>query len=300
MPPYTAWILNGVKRPSWCASASICTTSSRVGAMTSTRGAAAPPGVARSGVRSRRVKAAIKNAAVFPVPVCDWPATSLPLRASGSVASWIGVAATKPTSRMPCMTGSGRFSVAKSIALGRCLLGDGHRFGLAPENASTDDPHLVEDDEGPRHQRLVERVRRRRQHGARDEGAQDRVLAVLGQHLCGDEAHAGGQRERQRKLEDETEGERELQEEVDVAAHRDHRLQPGSRVGEQELDGVGSDHVERKGAAQHEQEGADYDERHGVLLFVMIEARRDETPHLPEDARRGDEESGDERDLHLD
>src|SRR6266849_8416344 len=180
MPPYTAWILNGVKRPSWRASASIWTTSSRVGAMTSTRGAAAPAGTGRSGVRSRRVKAAIRNAAVFPVPVCDWPATSLPLRASGSVASWMGVAATNPAPRMPCMTGSGRPSDVKSITLGCCLLGHGHRLRLAPEDARADDPHFVQDDERARHQGLIEGIGRRRQHRARDERAQDGVLAVLG------------------------------------------------------------------------------------------------------------------------
>src|SRR3989454_7679253 len=254
-------MLNGVKRPSWWASASICTTSSRVGAMTSTRGAAAPPGTGRSGVRSRRVNAAIRNAAVLPVPVCDWPATSLPLRASGKVASWIGVAATKPASRMPCMTGSGRLSVAKSIALGRCLLGDGHRLRLATEDARADDPHLVEEYEGPGPQRLIERVRRRRQHRARDEGTQDGVLAVLGQHLGRDDAHARSQRDGQRQLEHETEGQRELQEEVDVAPHRDHRLQPRSRVGEQELDGVGRDDEEQKGAAGDEEQRPDDDER---------------------------------------
>ena len=36
------------------------------------------------------MKAAIRNAAVLPVPVCDCPATSLPRRASGRAASWIG------------------------------------------------------------------------------------------------------------------------------------------------------------------------------------------------------------------
>src|SRR5262249_40819263 len=137
--------------------------------MTSTRGAAAPPGAGRAGVRSRRVNAAIRNAAVFPVPVCDWPATSLPLRASGSVASWIGVATTKPASRIPCMTGSGSASVAKSIALGRRLLGDWHWLGLASEDARADDAHLVEQDERARHQRLIKGVGRRREDGAGDE-----------------------------------------------------------------------------------------------------------------------------------
>ena len=47
---------------------------------------------------------AIRNAAVLPVPVCAWPATSLPASASGSVWAWIGVHCVKPASRMPCIT----------------------------------------------------------------------------------------------------------------------------------------------------------------------------------------------------
>jgi hypothetical protein len=82
--------------------------------MTSTRGAfGARPG--RSASRSRRVNAEIRNAAVLPVPVCDCPATSLPRNASGSAASWIGVAVTKPASRIPRITGSGSVSDSKSI-----------------------------------------------------------------------------------------------------------------------------------------------------------------------------------------
>ena len=61
--------------PSRLASASICTTSSRVGAMISTRGRSGRSAAARRGAGSG-VKAAIRNAAVLPVPVCDWPATS--------------------------------------------------------------------------------------------------------------------------------------------------------------------------------------------------------------------------------
>src|SRR5881409_2330211 len=73
--------------------------------------APAPP----AGERRRRVTPAMTNAAVLPVPVCDCPATSLPRSASGSAASWIGVAVAKPASRIPCMTGAGRSREAKSI-----------------------------------------------------------------------------------------------------------------------------------------------------------------------------------------
>ena len=105
---------NGVCWPSSRASDSICTTSSRVGAMISTRGSEPCPDRG-SLSRIKRVKAEMRKAAVLPVPVCDWPATSLPRRASGRAASWMGVAVTKPASRMPCMTASGRSSVENSI-----------------------------------------------------------------------------------------------------------------------------------------------------------------------------------------
>src|SRR5689334_14165012 len=208
-------MLNGVKRPSWRASDSICTTSSRVGAMMRTRGALGDEG-GGAGVRSSRVNAAIRKAAVLPVPVCDWPATSLPLRASGSAASWMGVAVTKPASRMPCITDSGRSSVTNSISASSGT--DGRDAGLsrapalarrrraAAEDARADDADLVEDDQRPGHQGLVEGVRRRGEHGADDERAEDGVLAVLGEHARGDDAHAGQQGERQRQLEDGAEG----------------------------------------------------------------------------------------------
>src|SRR4029450_1601576 len=91
-------------------------TGSRVGAMSSTRGAVAPER-AGAGWRRQRVNAAIRNAAVLPVPVWDWPATSLPRRARGSAASWIGVPATKPASSIPRRTGSGRSSAANARGL---------------------------------------------------------------------------------------------------------------------------------------------------------------------------------------
>src|SRR3989441_6955226 len=151
--------------------------------MTSMRGAPVPGGGAGAGVRSILVKAAMRNAAVLPVPVCDWPATSLPRRASGSAPSWIGVMVTKPASRMPSRTGAGRSSPLKSTRAGasRALRGGRgrRRRRAAAEDARTQDPDLVEDDDRTRHQRLVERVGRRREHGAGDERAEDGVLAVL-------------------------------------------------------------------------------------------------------------------------
>src|ERR1700675_3599869 len=168
MPPYTARILSPVWAPRSRASASIWTTSSRVGAMISTRGAVGPL-LAGAGWRRQRVKAAIRKTAVLPVPVWDWPATSLPLSASGSVPSWMGVAATKPASRTPRITGSGRSKELKSMGLMTWPGGSWRRrrlrrwlrrrgLSLPHGHARADDADLVEDEQGACHKRLVDLV----------------------------------------------------------------------------------------------------------------------------------------------
>src|SRR6266702_1958178 len=89
---------------SW-ASASICTTSSRVGARMSARGFFSRVSFL---LCNRRVKRVIRKAAVLPVPVWAWPATSFPARASGRLFSWMGVQSVNPASAMPWSTGSSR------------------------------------------------------------------------------------------------------------------------------------------------------------------------------------------------
>src|SRR5687767_11458570 len=59
----------------------------------------------------------MRNAAVFPVPVCACPATSLPLSPIGNVCAWIGVQLWKPASRMPCAREGSRFSESKLVKL---------------------------------------------------------------------------------------------------------------------------------------------------------------------------------------
>ena len=87
MPPKTATVDRPVWRPRASASARICATSSRVGATTSARG---PRGACAGLFWRRRVKIVTRNAAVLPVPVWAWPATSRPARAMGRAFAWIG------------------------------------------------------------------------------------------------------------------------------------------------------------------------------------------------------------------
>ncbi len=110
MPPNTVTILGFRKWPSAFASSWIWTASSRVGATTSARGYG--EGFGRF-VRARRVKMAMRNAAVFPVPVCACAATSFPARRSGSVAACTGVARTNPHAAMPALTAWGSLRSAK-------------------------------------------------------------------------------------------------------------------------------------------------------------------------------------------
>ena len=105
MPPNTASVASPVWRPRISASARICATSSRVGATTR---APRPARGRDGGFPSRRVNIVMRNAAVLPVPVWAWPATSLPASVMGSVFAWIGVAKAKPASAIPHRTSSGR------------------------------------------------------------------------------------------------------------------------------------------------------------------------------------------------
>lgn len=59
----------------------------------------------------------MRKAAVFPVPVCAWPAMSLPFKPSGRVSAWIGVQLINPASSMPRRTGSGNSSTENLITL---------------------------------------------------------------------------------------------------------------------------------------------------------------------------------------
>ena len=70
-----------------------------------------------AGWRNKVAYIAIRNAAVLPVPVCAWPATSRPASAMGRVWAWIGVQRSNPASAMPRASGSGKWRLEKLKAL---------------------------------------------------------------------------------------------------------------------------------------------------------------------------------------
>ena len=100
-PPYTERTLTPLSRPKRKSSSWDCTANSRVGAITRAW-------IVFSSVRilSRVGK---PKAAVLPVPVCAWPMTSLPSRASGIVNSWIGDGCSKPAATTADWMSSDRF-----------------------------------------------------------------------------------------------------------------------------------------------------------------------------------------------
>src|ERR1700682_3356530 len=106
----------------------------------------------------------------------------------------MGVMETKPASRMPRLTGSGRSRALKSIGLMAwpggslrcrrfCWRLRRRRLALSDGQARADDADLVQDAEGARHQGLVDHVGSGRQDRCDDEIDQDGILAVLREEL---------------------------------------------------------------------------------------------------------------------
>ena len=60
---------------------------------------------------------ATRKAAVLPVPVWAWPATSRPRSAMGRVCAWIGVHCVNPASRMPACNAGWRCNESKRTEL---------------------------------------------------------------------------------------------------------------------------------------------------------------------------------------
>src|SRR5215467_14056555 len=112
----------------------------------------------------------------------------------------MGVAVSNPAAWMPSWTSGGTSSSVNRIPSGR--------LGLpAAEDARADDAGLVEETERPGHQELVEGVGRRGEDRGDDEVDQDRVLPVLRQELGRHQADPRPEREGERQLEHQAEGE---------------------------------------------------------------------------------------------
>ncbi len=92
-PPKTVRVRSPCTAASGARAASICATSSRVGARISARGRF---GVRREPEAESRATIGSRNARVLPEPVRPRPRTSRPDRESGSVAAWIGVGSVMP------------------------------------------------------------------------------------------------------------------------------------------------------------------------------------------------------------
>jgi len=103
------------------ASISICLANSRVGAITKARGATHPVFLGFGfGLFKSLVNRVIRNAAVFPVPVCACPAISWPESEIGSVFACIEVQYLKSASLMPFRTTSGIGRDSNVIWLNYC------------------------------------------------------------------------------------------------------------------------------------------------------------------------------------
>ncbi len=109
--------------------------------------------------------------------------------------------------------------------------------------------------------------------------AEDGVLAVLREELWGHHPDESEHRDHHGQLENDTEGQGELDHEVRVVRHRDHRLPAFFLAeGHEEVRRVGNDHEHGEGATDQEQKRAHDDEGRGVLLLVRVQARGDELP----------------------
>src|SRR5437773_1189055 len=90
--------------------------------------------------------------------------------------------------------------------------------------AGADDADLVEDAQGARHEGLIDHVGSGSEDGRDDEVDEDGVLPVPREELRGDHADEAQDGDDHGQLEDHPEGEGELDHEVRVGRHGEHRL----------------------------------------------------------------------------
>ena len=71
----------------------------------------------RSGMASSRLMTVTRKAAVLPVPVWAWPATSRPCSRTGRASAWMGVQNSNPASASPRCTSGGRSKESNRVSV---------------------------------------------------------------------------------------------------------------------------------------------------------------------------------------
>ncbi len=176
--------------------------------------------------------------------------------------------------------------------------------GFGSTQRARDDGDFVQRDQRQRQPGLGDDVRRRQDRGD-DEHADIGVAAELLELRRTGDADLGQQRQRDRQLEGDAEGEDQLHHQVEVFAdprqQLDRHAAAAGRVLEagEEPPGEREHEVIRQRRAEQEQDRRGREERQQRALLAAIQARCDEQPDLRGDDREGDEGAAEERHLDL-
>ena len=170
----------------------------------------------------------------------------------------------------------------------------------ALEDPADDDRDLVEDAHRHREHQHADRVARWGDDGHDDADPDDRVAPGLLQRFDVQDADELQEHEQDRELEADAERQHHVGDQAEVLVRREGRHEVARAAdGDEELQGLGQ-RVEGQPRAHDEQRQRAEQERDGVLLLVVVEARGDELPQLPEDHRHGDGDAAVGRHLHAD
>ena len=167
---------------------------------------------------------------------------------------------------------------------------DGGRLASPfPDHATDEDPHLVEQDDGSHHHQHREHVRRRDERG--DHRAyQERVGTVFGKEPGAHQPHRSQQHHHQRQLKNQSEAEKHLRREAEILSGGDERLEGRAHEAlaqhdpqdRREHPEEGHPHTGEKQSQAGQHGGHDH------AALALVERRSEETPHLSEDDREGD------------
>ena len=173
------------------------------------------------------------------------------------------------------------------------------------EPAHQQDGDLVEQQHRHGEADLADHVGRR-EHGGGDEDQHDGIAPARGELIGADDADAPEQRQPDRQLEGDAEGEDQLHHQVEILADAglelDRQLARARGRGleaQEEVPGQGEDEVVDEGTAGEEQDRRGRQEGQQRLLLVAVQAGSDEQPELGRDEREGDEGPAPERDLDV-